>query len=382
MLSTQEIARLESFDGNEARVLSAYLDLDPARQVERTYRVAFDDLVDALSEGLEKAARRDLLAEASETRAWLERHAPRGKGLALFSCAARGFWDAYFLPVRVQDHLAFEPRPDVAPLLEVVDEYERYAVALVDKARARLFTVFLGAIEERDEFKDFVPAKTDPGGLAQAQHQRHHEMHVLWHLKRVADHLAHLLRRREFDRLIVAGPEEATSMLRPVLSRPLAARLAAVIPVEVGAGKSEILEKTLAVERDIERAFEERLLADVLETAGGGGRATYGVAPTLEALWIGEVQTLVVAEDLRSPGSECPRCGRLHPAGTATCSFCGAATRPTHDLAHRAVQRALEQAASAEIVHEAASRRLMDAGGGLGARLRYRVDVPAAAGNA
>jgi len=41
------------------------------------------------------------------------------------------------------DHLAFEPQPDVAPLLDVLDEHERYAVAVVDKAKARLFTVFL-----------------------------------------------------------------------------------------------------------------------------------------------------------------------------------------------------------------------------------------------
>jgi len=34
-----------------------------------------------------------------------------------------------------------------------VDEYERYAVAVVDKERARLFTVFLGEIEEMEEFR-------------------------------------------------------------------------------------------------------------------------------------------------------------------------------------------------------------------------------------
>jgi hypothetical protein len=35
------------------------------------------------------------------------------------------------LAVRVRDHLAFEPAPDLAPLLELLDEYERYAVAVV-----------------------------------------------------------------------------------------------------------------------------------------------------------------------------------------------------------------------------------------------------------
>jgi len=38
MITPEEIERLEAFDGGEARVLSAYLDLDPARQVRRSFR--------------------------------------------------------------------------------------------------------------------------------------------------------------------------------------------------------------------------------------------------------------------------------------------------------------------------------------------------------
>ena len=66
-----------------------------------------------------------------------------------------------------------------------LDEYERYAVALVDKEKARFFSVFLGEIDETDDFKDFVPAKHDQGGVSQANFQRHHEAHVFRHLKRV-----------------------------------------------------------------------------------------------------------------------------------------------------------------------------------------------------
>jgi peptide subunit release factor 1 (eRF1) len=46
---------------------------------------------------------------------------------------------------------------------------------------------------------------------------------------------------------------------------------------------------------------------------------------------------------------------------------------PTQDLFHRAVGRVLEQAGTAEVVHEDAARRLREAGGGLGALLRYRL---------
>jgi len=100
-------------------------------------------------------------------------------------------------------------------------------------------------------------------------------------------------------------------MLRRLLSRPLASRLAAVIPIETSARAQEILDKTLEVERGIERTYEQRLLAELFDAAGGGGRAIYGIAPTLESLWRGEVQTLVVAEHAHLAGGECPSCGRL-----------------------------------------------------------------------
>jgi peptide subunit release factor 1 (eRF1) len=50
--------------------------------------------------------------------------------------------------------------------------------------------------------------------------------------------------------------------------------------------------------------------------------------PTLEVLWLGDVQTLVVADGVHLSGSECPNCGRLEPESLATCPVCGAAPTP------------------------------------------------------
>jgi peptide chain release factor subunit 1 len=375
MLTAEQIEQLETFDGRGARILSVYLDLQPVRRIERSYRIVFENLLKDAREPLEEPARGDLVREAARVREWLESQELRGKGLALFSCIPRGLWQPHVLSVRVPDHLAFEPKPDVAPLLDLVDEHERYAVALVDKEKARLFSVFLGEIEETDAFRDFVPGKHDQGGRSQARYQRHHEAHVRWHLKRTARRLAELLRRRRFDRLILAGPEEATSELRRLLPRVLAHRLAAVIPVELFAKESEILEKTLETERRLEREVEAGLLGELLDEAQGGGRATCGLEPTLEALWLAEVQTLVVADGVHVSGSECPNCGRLEPESVARCPGCGTATQPVHDLFHRAIGLALEQAGSVEVVHGDAARRLLEAGDGLGALLRYRLPV-------
>jgi peptide subunit release factor 1 (eRF1) len=242
----------------------------------------------------------------------------------------------------------------------------------VDKERARLFTVFLGEIEETDALADLVPGKHDQGGLSQTHYQRHHEVHVHWHLKGVAQRLAQLFRLHRFDRLILAGPEEATSGLRRLLPRVLAQRLVAVVPGKLAASDAQILEQTLEIERGAERQVEERLLAELIDQAGPAGPATLGIRPTLDALWADTVQTLVIAHRDAVAGSECPNCERLDAGRVDACPACGTAMRPVHDLLHRAMQHARAQAASVEVVHGAAARRLLDAGAGLGAFLRYR----------
>ena len=50
---------------------------------------------------------------------------------------------------------------------------------------------------------------------------------------------------------------------------------------------------------------------------------------------------------------------------------------PVHDIFHRAMARTLQQSGNVEVVHGEPARVLVQAGGGLGARLRYRLPVPA-----
>lgn len=380
MLQHEEIERLAEFDAKTSRVLSVYLDLDPSSQVRRAYRIVFEDLVKDVRMRHADAALPQFSDEVARVQTFLETEPPRGKGLATFTCAPRILWRAEFLAVRAPNHLVFEPKPDVAPLLRIMDDYERYAIALVDKTRARLFRVFMGEIEESQALRDTdAVGRTDQGGWSQARYQRHHEAHVHSHLKTVAQRLAEMQRRRRFERLIVAGPEEAATELRHLLPRALARRVAAVIPADIDAGAREILDKTLAVERHIEREDEERLVRQLADLAGPGGRSVLGVRPTLAALWADLVQTLVVAQGARGEGAECTNCERLDPGRVEQCPTCGSTMRPVHDIFHRATQRAVERAGRAEIVSGDAERRLLELGGGLGALLRHASPVPQAA---
>jgi peptide subunit release factor 1 (eRF1) len=372
MLSWEQLEQLERFDGAGTRVLSLYMNLDPQRQPTRSYRIEFKDRVRELSGTLARPEQDDLAREADRVALWLDRYVkPEGQGLILFSCTPRDLWWTHFVSVPLRDHLAFDVRPDIGGLLELVDDYERFAVALVSKDRGRLFTVFAGGIEEIEMVQDYVPGRIDTGALKQSKIQRHHDMHVLWHLKNVVSHLSTLQSRRNFDRLIIMGPVEATTELQHILPHALRNRIAAVVRAESNATTAEVLDKALEVGRQIEAEGEERLVRDVLEMAGSGGRAACGVNPTLEALWIGDVRMLLVAEGTQITGTECSNCRRLHRGTASACGTCGAPTRVVADFVHQIAARAVDQGGRVEFVHGAAAERLNSAGEGLAAFLRY-----------
>ena len=270
MLTWERLEGLERFDGAGAPVLSLYIDLDPALQPTWLYRAEFKDLVDELSGALTKPERNALASEVERVNEffdWLPDQP--GQGLALFSCRPRNLWLAQVVPARVGNHLRFDLRPDVAGLLKLTDEYERFRVALVERDKARFFTVFAGAIEEEQS-----------------------DTTVLWHLDNVVEHLSTLQRRRHVDRLIIAGPKEATSLLQGALPRVLKTRVAAIVRAGIGALPEQILEATLEVERRMAAAEEDPVANEVLETAESAGGAIGRPEGILDALWAAGARTL------------------------------------------------------------------------------------------
>jgi peptide subunit release factor 1 (eRF1) len=382
MLSTEQIAELEQFDARGERVLSVYLDVPPDRHLRNALRAAFEDQVKELRDRPGIAANPAAEAEIERVESALQPifERPQGKGIAIFSCAPRGLWHAEFLPVPVHDHIAFERWPDVAPLTAILNEYARYAVALIDKTHARLYTVYAGTIEERDvHFDDDVPPKQKQGGFSQSNFQRHHEEHIGWHVKDAIARLEWMAREHPFDRLILAGPVETVAEVRASLPHQLAERLVDVIPMEMFASEADILARTLELTERVERETEQRVVDQLVE-ADVHERGTRGLAPTLRALYLGDVRTLVVADGIYVPGVECtnPLCGLLERLPLETCPACGSVMEPVHDIVHRAMARAFSQSSRVEVVHGEPARQLQRHDG-VGAILRFPDPIKAGA---
>ena len=151
-------------------VTSCYLDVDGRRQVRPAdYETQLDHL---LREAREKAAgfgpeaARSVAADLDRIAAWVRSGFDRSRvrGLAFFACSADGFFDVVESPLPVRNGVVVNHTPHVRPLESILQAYERFAVVLVDRQRARLFRFELGELTEHAEVFDAVPRGGDQAG--------------------------------------------------------------------------------------------------------------------------------------------------------------------------------------------------------------------------
>lgn len=378
-------------------VLSVFLDTSIRRVPARDFLVFFRNSTRAVRTELaanesEQLKVFDLAVERVEE-FLLHHFTPRHPGLALYSAVNPEYFLAVPLPGRPLQDVAWSQQAVLTPLVGMMDEYEHVAVALVDKREARLFMTYLGAIDLYELIEGASTGKHAPGdwphrtrstgirggrstpgkagmiawsGMAQSRQGRRHEEFVMQHLREVAQALMQMMHEQPFDRLFLAGTEEAVEMLRNNLPKPLKARFAESLPLPITASESEVLTAALEASQRRERETEVETVKRLVERAGG---AVLGLDETLRAVNDGRVDTLVMDSNLSGTVSMCGNCGRL-TTSTSTCPSCGSDVETVPDLRERLTLDVLDQSGRIEIV-EGPAADLLDGHDGLGAFVRY-----------
>jgi peptide chain release factor subunit 1 len=366
------LRRLAGWEPGDVPITSFALTVDGRRYPKKTdYEVRLEDLVRRIrrsADGLDRATARSVLADAAAIETFVREDFERGdtRGLALFSASGAGLWQEVRVPRPLRDRAVVAPTADLLQLEALLSTYHPTCVALVDHAKARLFMVELGTIDEVTDVLDEVPGRHDQGGRAQMRMQRHVDDHRHRHLKRTADALFRLHKRRTFHHLVLAGPAEAHVEIERDLHTYLRDKIRARLSLPITAPADEVLARALRIEEELEREAERRRIERISQAAATGSRAVVGLPQTLAAISDGRVAELVVSIDLESPGAACPSCGRLSD-DDERCPACGSSLRPVADVVEVAVAQALRRGCRVDTVNGDGLAQL----GGIGALLRY-----------
>jgi peptide chain release factor subunit 1 len=303
----------------------------------------------------------------------MERHVKAGfgrsgvRGLAMFSCSSAGWWEVHELPVRVTDQLVVQEVPAVRQMEEIVSEYERFGVLLVDRQRARMLVFHLGQIEDRSElFDQLERGSEDSRDLVKTRQAHRADEQLSQHLKRAAQVAFEVQRRHGFERLLVGGPTDVVAELERHLHPWLRERLADRLHISVSASDDQVRTAALEVERQLERRNQAALVQRLREDQGAG-RAVVGLAATLQALGDHRADVVLVAHGYSAEGWRCDGCGCLSAMGRR-CARCGAEMVKVPDVVEDAVHHALAQGCR---VQTCIGNADLDVVGRIGALLRY-----------
>jgi peptide chain release factor subunit 1 len=365
------VRQLASLRSDGAPITSCYLDVDGSRYVRpHDYEVHLDRMLRIMRDREHKAGHHSVCADLQK----IEDHVKGGidrshtRGLAMFSCSEQELWRVLDLAVPVRNQLVVNATPHVRQLEAIVDNYERFAVLLVDRQRARLFVFDQGELAEKTEAFDQLPRHEDDGGDADRERVRSHAAAAAQHhLRRAAQVAFQVFQDHGFDHLIVGAPDPVAADLERELHPYLRERIAAHLSIAVGARDDEIRRAAFDVEAEVERAKEAAAVEKLRNAVGAGNGGAAGLDPTLAALVERRVDMLLVSDGFEAPGWRCHECGYVGTKGKR-CPVCTSVMHSVDDVVEEAVEEALAQSCRVEICRDNAD---LDVLGRIGALLRF-----------
>ncbi|MDP3685427.1 MAG: Vms1/Ankzf1 family peptidyl-tRNA hydrolase, partial [bacterium] len=284
---------------------------------------------------------------------------------------------AFTLPRPVRNQAHVERRPHIRPLLFLLDQYERVGVIVADRNHARIFTLFLGEIEEIRHRKVDTPRRHHQGGWKQMLFQRDVDGHIKAHIRTTVREAVNLFGRDRLKRIVLGGSDETLALIKNELPPAFGPLIAGTFLAEPHASDTELATKALALAHAAEVQEEQRRVQELLDDLAH--RSTFvrgpnhpaavsGTRETLRALSEHRVRRLLMSRGFRTPGSVCDNCSALSADLQGACASCGFPLRPVPDVLEHAVESARDQSAEVEFVTESPSLAAL---GGVGALLRF-----------
>ncbi len=368
-ITEEQVRELAGFRGELAPVTSCYLDVDGARWVRHSDVVRELDRLLRAARGRQNGDRSvasDLRRIEEHVKGGLDRS--RTRGLAMFSCSAHDLWRVIELPVPVRSQMVVNHAPCVGQLEQVIDQYERFGVLLVDRQHARMFVFELGELVESTEVFDQLPrGDDDDHSYTKDQARNHAAARARQHLRHAADVAFAVFQDQEFEHLILGVSDDLAADVEVVLHPYLRERLVARCNIPLHAGEDEIRRAALEVESAVERTKEAEVVGRLREAVGAAGRGVAGIDATLAALVERRVETLVVSSGYTEVGWRCGNCRWIGRIGR-TCPVCRSEMDQVDDVIEEAIEDALGQSCKVEMCVGNAD---LDVLGRIGALVRY-----------
>jgi release factor family 10 len=250
-------------------------------------------------------------------------------GMALFSAADRGFFQAFTLGVPVKDGLVLDEAPYLVPLLEAMHRQRRYLLVLTDSHRGRLYEAAWGHTHLVYQIEEDIPRRQKSAGelwgKQQATIARHREDHLLHYRKELAGAIAKAWPDAPFRGLILLGDHKTIAALQPMLPSALEHHTVHTGPYSWARKEPNLDAKVQDVLDEVFRQHDARLMEELERRLHEHHLIAAGPQEVINALRNGQVGYpgyVVLEPDRGQMATRCTRCESVFTTIYATCPVC------------------------------------------------------------
>ena len=374
-----QIERLSKFTSGGLPATSFFLDTDKSRLSKKEISASLSQLHHEGKTRLEKLnpgrERKDSLAadlEAIDHFCSQTIASYNHPGLALFSCAGKGFFQPLFLPHGPRNRIIFDQNFYVRPLLAILDKYHRVCAFLINRREARWYEIHMGEIAPLETLASEVPARIKEAGFegTEGKHiERHIEARLMEHFRKASQVTFDLFKKNRYDWLFLGCEDSLHISMESVLHSYLKDRLKGRLKSKPADPQDKILKEAMGLEDMLKSAEETDIIQKLIAELERGGKACSGVRETIQRLNQAEVQTLVVSHNFSREGHVCPNCRFLYLEELA-CPVCLRKTEPVIDIVDEAIEAAMSHGGRVVQINPPTG---LDRYGKIGAFLNYKI---------
>ena len=221
------------------------------------------------------------------------------KGVAIFARAGEG---EFFLPLQFRvplpNWISITALPNIFNLIELKDTYHRYVVMISTEESARILEVTLGSVteelwRERPELRKRVGRE-----WTKEHYQNHRRERTNQFVKEKIKILEKLMSAGGHTHLILAGTPQMTARIRKALPRHLEEKLVDTVVAGPNDNISDVVAVTLSQFIEQEEQESQAIVDTLYRELRTSGLVAVGPEATLEALQQGQVDILVLAQDM------------------------------------------------------------------------------------
>ncbi|RJQ38073.1 hypothetical protein C4559_02510 [Candidatus Microgenomates bacterium] len=224
----EKIKKLEKYRDSKFPILSVYLGTEGKKSPN--IKILITQFHSLINKNLSEKEKTFFKKDIEKIEAFIrDAFNSRGDRTIVFFVSGKNLWKVLDFEFFLPPILILSNSPYVSSIVNKLPEYKKYMVLLIDRKRARLFTVHLGRIEEHEDvFGVYVPQKVKQINEAWARGDkilRHIEDHLHWHLQKIAKLTTDFAKDKKISFLIIGGHKVLFTKMKNHLPKDLAKKV-------------------------------------------------------------------------------------------------------------------------------------------------------------